>query len=117
MKNAGYSLVEVLVAFAIMASVLTILIPGQTALIRQSNDVGSKLTAQEIALSHLARIGTEVPLDIGAYETQIGSFRLKHHVNQMQFSETDLDQLEIIVTVESSAGRELTRLREIRVLQ
>ena len=56
-SDAGYSLFEVLIAFAVMAFVLAALLPGQVRFIAQANDASDSLLAQDFAYSRLARIG------------------------------------------------------------
>ena len=51
--RSGYSLFEVLVAFAVMAVVLAVLLPGQLAMIQRTDLSAKRALAQEYALSRL----------------------------------------------------------------
>jgi general secretion pathway protein I len=64
-RQAGYSLLEVLVAFALLAAALTILLAalsGASRQVRHGNDAGrARLHAQSL----LAGLGIEAPLQAG----------------------------------------------------
>ncbi|WP_339691991.1 prepilin-type N-terminal cleavage/methylation domain-containing protein [Celeribacter baekdonensis] len=73
-KRAGYSLFEVLIAFAIMTMVLSALIPGQATLLRRSQDAADRVLAMDYAISVIDQIRLEdgegfAPDDQGAYGT------------------------------------------------
>lgn len=57
--RAGYSLLEVLVAFAILTMVLTVLLPGKTALLTRLPEMEERFLAYDYALSRLARLEAE----------------------------------------------------------
>ena len=58
-RRAGYSLLEVLVAFAILTMVLTVLLPGKTALLMRLPEKEEHFLAYDYALSRLARLEAE----------------------------------------------------------
>lgn len=64
-KSAGYSLLEVLVAFAIMMLVLSVLLPAQTNLASSSAVRQERQMAHEYALSKMASLGITAPLRTG----------------------------------------------------
>ena len=53
-RRAGYSLFEVLVAFAVMSLVLATLLPGQSAVMTRAATGSERVIAQDYALSLLA---------------------------------------------------------------
>lgn len=64
-KTAGYSLIEVLIAFVIMASVLAVLLPSNTSLFVAIPRVQNRLLAQDYAQSRLATLGISRPILAG----------------------------------------------------
>lgn len=58
-RRAGYSLLEVLVAFAILTMVLAVLLPGKTALLTRLPEKEERFLASDYALSRLARLEAE----------------------------------------------------------
>lgn len=73
-SRAGYSLFEVLIAFAVMAMVLIVLIPGQAKLLARASDTDNRALAYDLALSHMAKLGISTPLAIGETVTQHGDW-------------------------------------------
>lgn len=71
-KRAGYSLFEVLIAFAVMAMVLVVLVPGQAKLLARASDTDDRALAFDLALSHMARLGISEPLAFGGTTSQHG---------------------------------------------
>lgn len=60
--SPGYSLIEVLIAFAIMMMVLAALLPAQTNLLASSHNTEDRQLVAEYALSRLAPLGVTAPL-------------------------------------------------------
>ena len=52
-SRAGFSLLEVLIAFAVMAAVLGALVPGQAAMAARTGEAAGRLLAADYALSRL----------------------------------------------------------------
>lgn len=75
-RRAGFSLLEVLVAFAIMALVLSALIPGQVGLLQRATQSGERVLAQDYALSRLAGLGLSEPFPSGTQEARYGNWRV-----------------------------------------
>ena len=50
-SRAGFSLLEVLIAFAVMAAVLGALVPGQAAMAARTGEAAERLLAADYALS------------------------------------------------------------------
>ncbi|MCU0826013.1 MAG: type II secretion system GspH family protein [Tabrizicola sp.] len=54
--RAGYSLLEVLVAFAILTVVLSVILPGNGRLLLRTNSAEAQVLAQDYAMSRLERL-------------------------------------------------------------
>lgn len=63
-RRRGYSLFEVLVAFAIMTMALAIILPAQSRLLQRSGTDRDKLMALDWAQSHLDLAGLTEPLRV-----------------------------------------------------
>jgi Tfp pilus assembly protein PilV len=75
-KTAGYSLMEVMIAFAIMAIVLAALVPGQASLLRRAQVSDTALLAADYAASQLDLIGVSEPVFSGRRETRYRDWRI-----------------------------------------
>ncbi|MFZ5963023.1 prepilin-type N-terminal cleavage/methylation domain-containing protein [Thalassococcus sp. BH17M4-6] len=115
-RRAGYSLFEVLIAFAIMSMVLAVLLPRQTDLLTRAQNIDARLEAQDLALSHLALLGLDVPLEEGAYSEAQGDWTLHRDVTPVTLPDVDVPIVEVTITVHSERGQTLARLQEWRVL-
>ena len=60
--RAGFSLLEVLIAFAVMAAVLGALLPGQAAMAARMGEAAECLLAADYALSRLDALGVAEPV-------------------------------------------------------
>ncbi len=81
-RKAGYTLFEVLVAFAIMAMVLAVLVPRQTLLLQRSSGALDRAMAQELALSELAQLGVVETLNAGIDITDYGHWKIHSQVTE-----------------------------------
>jgi Tfp pilus assembly protein PilV len=57
--RAGYSLLEVLVAFAILTAVLSVILPGNGSLLLRTSGAEAQFLAQDYAMSRLERLVVE----------------------------------------------------------
>lgn len=73
--SPGYSLLEALVAFAVMSAVLAVLIPASTRLLARSAEAEARFLAREVALSRLAALGVAEALSLGTTESGEGPWR------------------------------------------
>jgi general secretion pathway protein I len=101
-SNAGFTLLEVLVALVIFALAFGVLAQIIQTGLRQSTVAESTAAATSLARSQLARVGTELPLAVGETggETEDG---MRWHTG-IQFAEPPLEDLglasyEVQVTV------------------
>ncbi len=115
--RAGYSLLEVLIAFAIMALVLAVLIPGQASLLHRTRDAGAALLAADYAASRIDALGALEPVHIGRKETIYRDWTV--------FEDTTLENLthggspvyRVLVVVQTASGEPLARLESLRLLR
>ncbi len=63
--RAGYSVFEVLVAFGIMALVLSALLPGQAQLLARASGGDEAILAHDFALSRIAHLSAVRPIEPG----------------------------------------------------
>lgn len=103
--DRGYSLFEVLVAFAILVAVLAALLPGKIAILARQTDAQTALLAQDYALGRLARIeaGADPAVEI------TDTFR-DWHIRATALPVDDPPGLvRIDITMRTAAGRDLAQ--------
>ena len=115
--RAGYSLLEVLVAFAVMSMVLAVLIPGQARLFRRADEAGEILLAHDLAASRIARLGLELPLDPGSNESEWREWRIVEETVDLDPVEGQMPVRLIRVEVFSATGASLARVESLRAMQ
>ncbi len=109
----GYSVFEVLIAFAIMALVLSALLPGQARLLTRASRGGDAVLAYDFARSRLAVLATEQPLEAGETVLEDGDWRAIQTVGFGE-SSSGAQSVEIMVTVVDAAGREMATASDQR---
>lgn len=115
-KSAGYSLFEVLIAFAIMALVLAVIIPGQAALLRRTQNMDEAVLAQDYAASLMAKIGYETPLRPGDTELTYRGWRVVQNTEDGQELEGGVATYDVRIEVFSVAGENrLAHLTKVQV--
>ena len=96
-RPAGFTLLEVLVALLIFGLVFGVLAQIFQTGLRQSSAAERMSTATLLARSQLARIGIDVPLEIGETEEDAGDdFRVRTTIVPAEF-ETGNDDLAAVV--------------------
>ncbi|WP_299695285.1 type II secretion system protein [uncultured Tateyamaria sp.] len=97
--RSGYSILEVLVAFAVMSMVLAVLIPGQTQLLVRASQAADRALAHDLALSRLDEAHV------------LGTLRDETYRDWRVLTETAIrsDARLLTVTVTSAAGRPLAQ--------
>ena len=113
-RRAGYSLLEVLIAFAIMAMVLAVLVPGQVGLLRRTADAGSALLAADFAASRIDAFGVTEPVHTGRKETAYRDWVVLEEVSYKDVASGAPQVYQIAVEVQTKAGRSLARLESLR---
>lgn len=117
-KTAGYSLIEVLIAFVIMASVLAVLLPSNTSLFVAIPRVQNRLLAQDYAQSRLATLGISRPILVG---TDRGNYRenwVWHETITLRSESTpDLQLFEVSIKILLPDNTELAAITVLRTSQ
>jgi len=115
-STPGYSLIEVLIAFVILVSILAILLPSNAALFVAIPRVEERVLAQDYAQSRIATFGISRPIYIT--DTQ-GTYRDKWiwHEIIVQRPEpiTDAQLFEITVKILSPGQKQLAEVTMLRV--
>jgi Tfp pilus assembly protein PilV len=111
-KRAGYSVFEVLIAFAIMAMVLSALLPGQAKLLARATASDDKILAYDFALSRLAQLAVAQPLEAGNSTTEEGDWKAVESV--IAVAEENATRFDLSVSIETQDGRELARAASSR---
>ena len=115
-QQRGYTLLEVVVAFAILTLSLSTLIPGLATLTGQSGTARETLAATEFARSLIEPIGIAEPLRPGVREGRVGDawrWRIGIEPYRDEGGPVGAGLYSIVVEV-TAGGRELTRLQTIR---
>ena len=101
----GFTLLEVLVALLIFGLVFGVLAQIFQTGFRQSSTAEAITTATLLARSRLARVGIDLPLEIGETEEQATSdFRVRTTIQPAEFEETDLELIPLLVEVTVAWG-------------
>jgi len=113
--NAGYTLLEVLIAFAIMAMVLSALIPGQARLQIRSNAADEVFLATDYALSRLDKLGVSEQITSGVQKDLYRDWQVTHIVSEEPFANTDSKVFRIILEIKTRSGRQLAKIETLRI--
>ena len=111
--NRGYSVFEVLVAFAIMAMVLAALLPGQAKLLAHAKSSEEKALAHDYALSRLARLGVSEPVSTGEQSFEFAEWIVVERTTPIDESG---DLVEVTVMIADGAGVTLAKATSIRTV-
>ncbi|MEE9455326.1 MAG: prepilin-type N-terminal cleavage/methylation domain-containing protein [Paracoccaceae bacterium] len=115
-STSGYSLIEVLIAFVILVSVLAVLLPSNATLFAAIPRTEERVLAQDYAQSRIATLGISRSVAIGEIQ---GTYRDKWiwHEVIIQRPEliTDGQLFEITVKILSPDQSELAQVTLIRV--
>lgn len=106
--ETGFSVFEVLVAFTIMALVLSALLPGQARLLARATNGEDAVLAHDLALSRLATLSVGAPVVAGQSTTEHGTWQ---SVETIATGETIDGLTEYVITVRILAadGREIAQ--------
>jgi len=106
-SRAGYSLFEVLIAFAILAMVLSVLIPGQARYLTRTKSSQERVLAADYAQSVLERSGISDPLDSPEDSFTYRTWQVTRRVEPLPGTPP---QLRVTVEVQDAAGKALATL-------
>ena len=108
-QRAGFSLFEVLISFAILALVLTALIPGQAQLLGRADESDQRALALEYAFSRSAALSIVEPLRIGQRRDQYRDWAVTETTSLVEQSETG-QFVETRISILDARGRSLAEL-------
>ncbi|MGB3317050.1 MAG: type II secretion system protein [Albidovulum sp.] len=103
-RSAGYSLLEVLVAFAIMSIVLATILPGQSRMLRAAARYEEKLMAEDYAISRLERLGLSDQITPGTTQDTYRDWTVITRVETRPGVAEGSDLWWAVVTVERTDG-------------
>ena len=107
MKRSGFSLLEALVAFAILTLVLGVLLPTNDILLERSRDGAQQFLAHDFALSQLAKLGVSDPLPSQEQRQTYGTW--------LTVVRVDRSDIQISITVEIwEEDRQLAKVIRMR---
>jgi len=109
-RNAGYSLFEVLLAFAIMAMILSVLLPRQTDMLTRMRNVDAQALAQDYAMSRIALLSISEPLLPGTMTDSYRSWTVVEDITSMSIAGTELTALNIKINVQDRRGTVLAEV-------
>ena len=110
-SRAGYSLFEVLVAFAIMSMVLSVLIPGQARLFGRQQDGNDQFFAQDYASSVLERSGISDDLTMGEVRSTYQDWQVLRSITPVIGPP---EQVRVVVEIKTQSGAVLARVETLR---
>jgi type II secretory pathway pseudopilin PulG len=113
--RAGYSLLEVLLAFVIMTVLLAALLPGQAQLLNRASLQEGRLLAFDYALSRAASLGIATPLEIRASEEIYRDWLITTDISEGDTIGPDVDTLHIEITVNQVGGGHLATFQTMAV--
>ncbi|NSX56918.1 type IV pilus modification PilV family protein [Parasulfitobacter algicola] len=113
-RKAGYSLLEVLIAFAVMSLVLAALLPGQAKLLSRTTEADRRLLAQDYALSRLDQIGITTPLEIGQMTQNYRNWTVEEVITEHPTRDNAIQLLQVRVIISAQGGNVLATVDSIR---
>ncbi len=116
-RRAGYSLLEVLIAFAVMSLVLSAVVPNQALLLSLASDQEQKVLALDFAVSISERLGIDAPIKLGVSETTYGDWRVQTIVESYGASDYLPDLAQAHITISGADGRLLATLKTLVATQ
>lgn len=114
-RRAGYSLLEVLIAFAIMTMVLTALIPGQARLLSRVARQDDQFLVQDYAYSRMAKIGVITPLEEGTQTDSYRSWQIIEEISETVLDGIDIRLFRVSIKVSARDGALLADIQTLRV--
>lgn len=115
-RRSGYSLLEVLVAFAIATMVIAALIPGQAALLERTKEGQESLLAYDFALSRLAELSVVRPLHEEINKSNYDRWLVRISVISVDRLDIENNQFAIVVLISDPNGHELARAESLVVM-
>lgn len=116
-NRAGYSLFEVLVAFAVMTMVLSVVLPRQAEFLERSTTSSQRAIAADIAYSRLSELSVTRDLSPGESADIVGDWTLSQRVEPHFMMDSEIDLVEIAIEILDRTGNVLFQTSEIRALK
>ncbi|MEP4627164.1 MAG: type II secretion system protein [Tateyamaria sp.] len=112
-RRAGYTLLEVLVAFAIMASILAVILPGQSQMLRQSSDAEITFLATDYAQSLMDRLGVSEAIVPGVQTDVYRDWRVAIETRPLIDFESFFS---VTISIEDERGRQIATTQSVKIL-
>ena len=106
-NDEGYSLIETLIAFAIMALVLSALLPGQAKLLGRASILETELLAMDYAISMLDTVGISKPVSIGNSQIEYRDWAIQYLAEDAVGFNGANKYLSITIKVQNGQGVDL----------
>lgn len=114
-KTSGYSLIEVLIAFAIMMMVLAALLPAQTKILASTISLQQRQLAFEYAQSRLAPLGMTAPLTSSTTSgTYQDTWNWSEDISENLLSNAEHPLFDVEITITTIDGHPLAELFAVR---
>lgn len=118
-NDRGFTLLEVLVAFTVLALVLGAAYGAMSSGLRATTRSGEALTALARAESVLARVGPEIPLQTGAWSEREGDWiaevDITAHGSAQTWQSVGQQPLLVSVAIRDGSGGQAVRLSTLRL--
>lgn len=115
--RAGYSLLEVLVAFAIMSLTLSVLIPGQGRLLQSASQQEERFLAQDYAISRMETLGISRPVRPGRQEGRYRDWRWEEVLRRVSVPDLQIEATEVEIKIWRGRSTLLARLTSIKPVE
>ena len=115
-RRAGYTLFEVLLAFAIMSMILAVLLPRQAELQARLRAVDDRALALDYALSRTALLGVVDPVQPGVRTTGYRGWTVEERIEPLAPDGTSVALARVTVAVTDARGRPLAAHETRRAL-
>ncbi|WP_120634201.1 Tfp pilus assembly protein FimT/FimU [Ruegeria sp. EL01] len=116
-SRAGYSLFEVLIAFAVMTMVLSVVLPRQAELLERSASSAKRILAADIAYSRMSELGVSRPLEFGESTERHGEWVVRQRISPHDNKFTQFALAEITISVEDNRKHVIFETNEIRWIE
>ncbi|MDA7966151.1 MAG: hypothetical protein MPJ51_15820 [Ruegeria sp.] len=108
---------EVLIAFAVMTMVLSVVLPRQAEFLERSTASSKRAAAADVIYSRLSELGVARSLSLGESTDRVGDWMLYQHITPYAAIGSNIDLAEVVIEVTDKAGNVLFRTTEIRALK
>ncbi|MHA6268371.1 prepilin-type N-terminal cleavage/methylation domain-containing protein [Aliiroseovarius sp. CAU 1755] len=113
--RAGYSLLEVLIAFAVMAVVLAVVLPGQSTQLRLAGKAQDRFLATSYAQSRLDQLGVTEELLVGHIRETYRDWEIEVNVSAVQGQSGSPEYYQVEIQIMDRAGRLLATHETVKV--